>query len=216
MFVGHYSAAIAAKSASPSTPLWALALGCQLVDVAWSVFVMTGLERVSIDTDLPGSHLVLEHMPWTHSLPAALIWSVAAWLIFRFAFRLSNMSAVLIGAAVFSHWILDLLVHRPDLALWFGGPKVGLGMWNYEVAEQAVEIGLLALVAVFWGARRNSLGQSPWPAVVFLLVLLALQIAAMFIPAEDDPIATGASALAVYLLVTAVAWAVDRPRPQTV
>lgn len=210
MFVGHYSVAIAAKSASPTTPLWTLALGCQLVDVAWSVFMMTGIERASVDPDLPGMQLVLEYMPWTHSLPGALAWSVLAVLASRYLLRLSLNGALLVGAVVFSHWLLDLIVHRPDLALWPGGMKVGFALWDYEVAEQAVEIGLLAMAAVFWGATRRSLGRASWPAAAFILLLLVIQIIAMFLPTEDNPFATGLNALLVYLVIAAVAWTVDR------
>ena len=72
MFVGHYSAALAAKAAEPRAPLWAYVIGCQLLDVAWAGLVAAGVEKVRIDPSLPGSSLDLYHMPWTHSLPGAL------------------------------------------------------------------------------------------------------------------------------------------------
>ena len=59
--------------------------------------------------------------------------------------RLSTGAAIAIGAVVFSHWLLDLIVHRPDLELYPDGPKLGLGLWNMPVPEQALEIGLLAV-----------------------------------------------------------------------
>ncbi len=74
MFVGHYAAAIAAKAIEPKAPMWTLAAGCQLIDIGWSSFIMAGIERASVDPSLPGSALVLEHMPWTHSLPMSLVW----------------------------------------------------------------------------------------------------------------------------------------------
>ena len=117
MFVGHYSAALAAKAAEPRAPLWTYVIGCQLLDVGWSALVMTGAERMSIDPSLPGSSLVLEHMPWTHSLPSAVLWSLAAALAVRFAMKLPVRACVFVGLVVFSHWLGDLLVHRPDLEL---------------------------------------------------------------------------------------------------
>ena len=115
MFVGHYAAALAAKGAEPRAPLWTYVVGCQLVDVAWSGLIMTGAERVSFDPKLPGSALVLEHMPYTHSLPAAIAWSLAAALLVRWALKLPWPATAMVGATVFSHWLGDLLVHRPDL-----------------------------------------------------------------------------------------------------
>ena len=210
MFVGHYSAALAAKAAEPRAPLWSYVIGCQVLDVGWAGFIMTGVEKARLDPSLPGSPLVLYDMPFTHSLPGALVWSVGGALLARLALKLPWRAAVFIGLAVFSHWIADLLVHRPDLALWAGGPKVGLGLWNAPVAEQAVEIGLLAVAAVFWTGWRVREGRSVWPAGLFLAFLTALQIYALSAPEGGGPIQMGAVTLAAYLVVAFVAWLAER------
>ncbi|MFI4964905.1 MAG: hypothetical protein ACHP9T_06005 [Caulobacterales bacterium] len=210
MFVGHYSAALAAKAAEPRAPLWTYVIGCQLLDVAWSALVMGGVEKLRIDPSLPGSSLDLYYMPWTHSLPGALGWSLAAALVVRVAMKLPARAAAFVGLAVFSHWLLDLGVHRPDLELWFGGPKVGLGLWNHPVPEQALEIGLLAVAGVFWAAWRVRDGRRIWPAGLFLALLVALQIYAMGAEAGVDPVRMGANALAAYLGVVVVAWLIER------
>lgn len=212
MFVGHYAAAIAARAAEPRAPLWTYALAAQLVDVAWGGLVIAGVERLSLDPDLPGSALVLEHMPYTHSLPAAVLWSVGAAAAARFLLRLPAVAAGMLGAVVFSHWLLDLIVHRPDLALWFGGPKVGFALWNHPVPEQALEIGLIAMAAAAWGWRRGVEGQGWRAPVVFLGFLVALQIVAMLLPAEGGAAGMGLSALGAYLAVTLAAAFADRPR----
>lgn len=212
MFAGHYAAAIAAKAAEPRAPFWALVAGCQLVDIGWGVLMIAGVERASIDPSLPGSHLVLDHMPWTHSLPAALAWSLAAMLVAKPLLRLAWPAAAMIGIVVLSHWLLDLLVHRPDLELFPGGPKVGFGLWNYEVPEQAVEIGLLAVAGAMWAGLRVRQGQSAWPAAAFLALLVAVQIAAMLTPLTDNNVQTGASALAVYVALAVIAVGLDRRR----
>ena len=213
MFVGHYSAALAAKAAEPRAPLWTYVVGCQLLDFAWAGFVMAGVEKVRVDPSLPGSSLDLYQMPWTHSLPGALAWSVAAALLVRFALRLPPRAALFVGLTVFSHWVLDLLVHRPDLELWFGGPKVGFALWNQPVLEQAVEVGLLAVAAVFWTAWRIRVGRRAWPAAAFIAVLIALQIAGMGGPSGADPLTMGAMALLAYLLATGAAWLAERGPP---
>ena len=136
MFVGHYAAAFAAKAIEPKTPLWTLAAGCQLIDVGWSSLIMAGVEHASADPALPGSTLVLYDMPWTHSLPGAAVWSVGAALACLVLLRLTVWPSVLVGLSVFSHWLLDLLVHRPDLQLYPNGPKVGFALWNYPVPDR--------------------------------------------------------------------------------
>ena len=158
MFVGHYAAAMAAKAIEPKAPMWTLIGAAQLVDIGWAVFIMTGVERASIDPTLPGSTLVLEHMPWTHSLPMAWLWSLGAAVLVKLLLRLPVWASIVVGLTVFSHWALDWLVHRPDLELWVGGPRVGLALWNYPVPEQAIEIGLIALCGGAWiaGLARSS------------------------------------------------------------
>ena len=211
MFAGHYAVALAAKAAEPKAPLWAMTAACQLIDIGWSAFIMAGIEHARVDLSLPGFPAELYDMPYTHSLPGCLAWSVGAILLARILLRQSWGASALIGAVVFSHWPLDLLVHRPDLALWPGGPKVGLGLWNYPVPEQAVEIGLLALGGGAWIASRKTLGRMAWPALILIAFFVALQIAAMLAPPEpNNPVRMGAITLGVYLVATATAALADR------
>jgi hypothetical protein len=211
MFVGHYAAALAAKAIEPRAPLWTLAAGCQLVDIGWSAFIITGIERASVDPSLPGSSLILEHMPWTHSLPMTFVWAAGAALLALVLLRLPLWASAIIGFTVASHWVLDLIVHRPDLELWFGGEKIGFGLWNYPVPEQALEIGLLAIAGAAWAASRKQLGRMAWPAVAFIGFLVALQIVAMLQPQPAGPLPpqAGFTILAVYLLVAAIAALTD-------
>ena len=217
MFVGHYAAAFAAKAIEPRTPMWTLIGAAQLVDIGWAVFIMTGIERASIDPALPGSPLVLEHMPWTHSLPMAIAWSIGAAVLVKLLLRLPIWASAVIGLTVFSHWLLDWLVHRPDLELWIGGEKVGLALWNYPVPEQAIEIGLLGIGAAMWVATRKTLSQKAWPAIAFLFALICIQILPMLMPAQPaGPVgaAFAAQALAVYLIAAGAAALTELPRKQ--
>ncbi|HYG26132.1 MAG TPA: metal-dependent hydrolase [Caulobacteraceae bacterium] len=213
MFVGHYSAALAAKAVEPRAPLWTLVAAAQLIDIGWAALVMGGIEKVRIDESLPGSALDLHYMPFTHSLPAVAVWSLAAIVLSRWLLKLSWRPAIVIGLVVFSHWLLDFLVHREDLLLWPGGDKVGLGWWNYPVPEQALEIGLLGLggMALLWSRGRN--GGGWFAPMSFFAGLVALQILVMFMPAGEDTFALGMNALIVYVVLSAVAWVIDRGPP---
>jgi membrane-bound metal-dependent hydrolase YbcI (DUF457 family) len=153
-------------------------------------------------------------MPWTHSLPAAFAWSVGAALLVKLLLRLPLWASIVVGLTVFSHWLLDLLVHRPDLELWPGGERVGFALWNYPVPEQAVEMGLLAICGAIWVASRKSLGRTAWPAVALIAFYVVLQIAAMLMPppAGELTAATGLTVLIVYLVAAVAAALTDVTR----
>lgn len=217
MFVGHYAAAMAAKAIEPKAPMWTLAAAAQLVDIGWSSFIIAGVEHARVDPALPGSTLVLYDMPWTHSLPAAFAWSVGAAVLVLVLLRLPLWASAIVGLTVFSHWVLDLVVHRPDLALWPGGEKVGFALWDCPVPEQAVEIGLLAVCGAIWTASRKTLGRMAWPAIAFIGFLVALQIAAMLMPPPAGEVGaeSGVTILIVYLVVAAIAALTDIQRKKS-
>lgn len=210
MFVGHYSAALAAKAIDPRAPLWTYIGAAQLIDIGWSSLVMAGVEKVSFDPALAGSPLVLEHMPWTHSLPAVVVWSLAALLLARWLLRLPWVTAVVVSLVVLSHWGLDWLVHRPDLEIWPGGEKVGLGLWDFATAEKTLEMGLIALAGCAWLWKRGKYGRTAWPAMLFLGFLVTVQLIGEVSHPSGSTFAYARLGLMVYLAVTAVAWLADR------
>jgi len=146
-------------------------------------------------------------MPYTHSVPAALIWSLLAGLL---AARVWGKSGWWIGAVVFSHWLADLLVHRPDLPLGLFGPKVGLGLWNLPVLEMIVELGLLGVAMCIWVAKRKQARLAVLPAIGWFFAMLVLA-SINALPGEPlSPAGMGALALFGFAVAIAVALAVDR------
>jgi hypothetical protein len=118
MFVGHYGVSFAAKELDQTIPLWLLFIAVQWLDVVWAPLVLLGVERVRIVPGITASNpLDLYYMPYTHSLVAALLWSAAAFVFYRIVTgRKDAVAASVIAGAVFSHWVLDFVVHRPDLS----------------------------------------------------------------------------------------------------
>lgn len=146
MFVGHYGISFAAKSLDRRIPLWALFIAVQLLDVLWAPLVLLGIEKVRIAPGITASNpLDLYYMPYTHSLVAAILWSVVALGSYRLWQRADRggRAALLVALAVFSHWVLDFVVHQPDLPLYDNAAKVGLGLWNRPVLAFLLEAGLL-------------------------------------------------------------------------
>jgi hypothetical protein len=215
MFVGHYGPSFAIKTLRPAIPLWLLFIAVQLVDVAWAVLILLGVEKVRIVPGITASNpLDLYYMPYTHSLVAAIFWSVAAavfvWLLPRMATR---AAAVWVGAAVFSHWVLDLLVHRPDLPLYDDTMKVGLGLWNYPVVALALEGALLfGGMILYLRATEpiNAIGRVGLP--VFGVAMLAIQSYIFFGPPPASPAAAAITALVSYVVFAALAEWLARQR----
>jgi hypothetical protein len=204
MFVGHYGVSFAAKRFAPVIPLWALFIAVQLLDVFWAPFVLLGIEKVRIVPGITASNpLDLYYMPYTHSLLAALLWSAAALLVCRWFITWGRVgkAALVLALAVFSHWILDLIVHRPDLPLYDNTAKVGLGLWNVPAVAFALEAALLfGGMWLYFGTgvvRRLRL-------VIFGLVMLAIQAYVFFGPPPVSDKAAAVTALASYAVLAAV------------
>jgi hypothetical protein len=220
MFVGHYSVAFAVKTERNRIPLWVLFVAVQLLDFLWAPFVLLGIEKVRIVPGITATNpLDLYYMPYTHSLIGALVWSSAASLLYKFVARqkASNAAALIVGAAVFSHWVLDLIVHRPDLAIYDDTMKVGFGLWNYKGIEFAVEIALLVLGIILY-LKQNaiaSLGRKI-SAIVFGAFLILVQTQNTF---GSRPLSSGRvvaiTALVFYSLFAAIAFFLERARRQT-
>jgi hypothetical protein len=216
VFVGHYGVSFAAKSGDKTIPLWVLFLAVQLLDVFWGAFVLLGIERVRIVPGITASNpLDLYYMPYTHSLVAALLWSLGAYVAYRMirAFGASHRAALLVGIAVFSHWVLDLIVHRPDLPLIDDAPKVGLGLWNYPAPAFLLEIAVLFSGMVLYlrsTTATTHLGRFGFP--VFGVVMLIVQAMAFFgAPPPSDRVAA-IEALVFYAAFAAVAAWLERRR----
>jgi len=215
MFVGHYGPAFAGKRFAASVPLWTLFVAVQLVDFAWGIFVANGIEHVRIVEGFTDANpLDLYHMPWTHSLVAALGWSVAAGWIYSLLARTDKRSGgVVIALAVFSHWILDLIVHVPDLALWPGGPKVGFGLWNnYPLAASLEAVVLIAGFLLYLGATRarGVIGRVwPW---TFMALLGGAEYVNHTMPTAPDASGAGYMAVATFAVIAGLAAICDLTR----
>jgi hypothetical protein len=215
MFVGHYGPSFAIKSVRRGIPLWLLFVAVQLLDFGWSVLVLLGVEKVRIVPGITASNpLDLYFMPYTHSLVGALLWSAAAILLCRPLRGVGDWAAaVWVGLAVFSHWVLDFLVHRPDLALYDNRAKVGLGLWNYPVIALSLE-ALLLFGGMFLYLRRtksrNAIGRFGWP--IFGVLMLGIQGYVFFGPPPASPSAAAVTALVSYVVFAVAAQWLDRQR----
>ena len=181
------------------------------LDIVWPVLVLAGIEHVRID---PGNTaftpLDFFDYPWSHSLVAALGWSVAFALA---CLRAGKRVALLAGLLVFSHWVLDFVTHRPDLPLWPGGPMFGLGLWNAVAATIVIESAMFGtgvfIYALSTKARNLKGALAFWGLVFFLGIIY---VANVFGPPTPKVTAIGVTGIAGAALFTVWSWWADRNR----
>lgn len=210
MFAGHYSAALALKAVQPRVPVWTLLLGAQFVDILWGLLVLADVEHFRLVPTLPSNPLALEHMPYTHSLVATVFWSAVAFAVARRALNLPGAGAAAVAAVVASHWFLDLLVHRPDLPLVFGPPKLGLSLWNHPLPAYLLEVVLIVASAWLCVRALGVGGRSLRMWLGFAAGLLLLQTATSFGPLPTSVTSIVLSSLGLYLVIPWIGNRVER------
>lgn len=213
MFIGHFAVGFGAKAIAPRVSLGSLFLAAQFIDLVWPTLLLLGIERVRID---PGATRVtpldFERYPFSHSLAGVVIWALGFAVVYQLLRRYPR-GALVLGAAVVSHWLLDAIVHRADLPLYPGGAaRIGLGLWSSLAGTLAVELALFA--AGLWLYLRTTKARDAtgrWALLGLVVFLLALYAANLFGTAPPNVEAIAWVGQAQWLLVAWGYW-IDRHR----
>ncbi|MHB8931129.1 MAG: metal-dependent hydrolase [Melioribacteraceae bacterium] len=213
MFIGHFGTGLAAKKLDSKISLGTLFLAAQFIDLLWPIFLLLGIEKVIIE---PGNTsftpLNFISYPYSHSLSGVLIWSLLFGSIY-YIYRKNINSALLLAALVMSHWILDLITHRPDLLIIPSSDiKVGLGLWNSVIFTMLIEgsiFGVGAYLYISCTKAENKKGKiGLWSLLVFLVVIYLMNIFGSPPPSEKAIAVVG---LFQWLLVGWAYW-IDKNR----
>ena len=212
MFIGHFALGFAAKRSAPRVSLAVLFLAAQLADVLWPVLVWLGLEQVRID---PGNTrftpLDFISYPYSHSLLFLVVWGAVFGAICAGVVR-DHKVILIIAALVVSHWILDWITHRPDMPLYPGSSRFGLGLWNSIPATIAVETTLFAGGIWMYSHITRALdrvGRRAFVAFVSFLFLIYVANIGTPPPSVGAVVTAGIAGTAVILVW---AWWFDRHR----
>lgn len=172
MYAGHFAAGLVLKAREPKAPMWGIMLGVGLLDLLFGPFVLMGIEHASVTPEVsPG--FTLDYIDWSHSLLMALVWSALFGVAFR---RLGRRTAAVMGVAAFSHFVLDVPMHPPDMALWPGSSiHLGLGLWRaLPNGWWFVELALIGAAGAYYvlrASRSAAFGGRAWLVVAVVLVL---------------------------------------------
>ncbi len=180
MIAGHFGFAALVKSRERQAPLWALMLATVWLDIVFVPLFLAGVETIEPIAGARGTYGTgIIHADYTHSLVGAAL--LSGLLDVPAAARWGRRTGVVIGLVAFSHWVLDLVVHRADMPLLptnLGGlPRLGFGLWRFPVASATVEFALVVVGAwTYWQAAREvtlaaGYGQRRGAAVAILILI---------------------------------------------
>jgi membrane-bound metal-dependent hydrolase YbcI (DUF457 family) len=159
MIAGHFGLAAGVKAREQQIPLWALMLATAWLDVVFIPLFASGIEYIEPVPGTPGGYgNSIIHAEYTHSLVGALALSGLYGVLF--VRWLGRRAAWVLAAVAFSHWVLDLVVHRGDLPLLPGNlgdlPALGFGLWQYPQIASALELVLVVGGSwLYWTAARR-------------------------------------------------------------
>jgi len=212
MFIGHFALGFAAKRVAPSVQLAVLFAAAQLADLLWPVFLALGVEQVRIAPGITAfTPLDFVSYPYSHSLLALAGWGFLLAFVYRFVVGDGIAPFAIIGL-VLSHWVLDFITHIPDMPLYPGSAKFGLGLWNSIPGTIVVELAMYA--AGLWlyidaTHARDLAGRWAFASLAAVLVVLYLVNISVEPPPVDQ---LWKGALIGGAVITIWSWWADRHR----
>jgi hypothetical protein len=219
VFAGHIGAALAIGRAERAVNVGVFVAAALLLDFLLWVFVLFGWESVAIPADFVGTHQPEFAFPYSHGLLASAAWAALAGvaaLVLCVHLRTRWRVATLVAVAVLSHWILDALVHRPELPLaGSGSPRVGLALWDNMPFALTVEAGLV-VVGLYLFISGTRIGRNKSIALVVLsgVVMTFTAMGMTTAPAPPSAAAMAGGSLAALAVVCALAYWLGRPPRQ--
>jgi hypothetical protein len=157
VITGHFGLAAGSKAVDNRAPLWSLMLATAWLDVVFIPLLLLNIE--TIETPPGGGYgASVIHANYTHSLVGALLLSAAFGAVA--GWRWGRRLGLLLAGVAFSHWVLDLIVHRADLPILPGNagglPLLGFGLWRVPIASILLEAALLVVgVWLYWRTARS-------------------------------------------------------------
>jgi hypothetical protein len=176
MFAGHLGAGLILKRANPSVNLGVLFLASFFLDVILWVFILLGVESIRIPTDFPQRHYFTFVFPYSHGFGSSVCWSLLAGLVGYWQWRTPasarRSAALILTLAVFSHFILDFLVHVPEMPVFGPGSYLlGLGLWTHLPLALGLET-LIAFIGTYLSLRDSRLRFSRKLPLALLVMLV--------------------------------------------
>lgn len=208
MFIGHYAVGLASKKFAPQASLGALIAAPILLDLIWPIFLLLGWEHVSIvPNGNPFLRLQFDSYPISHGLVAVIGWATLFASVY-FGMTRYLAGTVVIWIGVVSHWVLDYVVHLPDLPLAASrGGLYGYGLWQHRWITLGVELALLAIaIWIYQMETRPKDKAGMYGFVAFIAVLLLAYAGVIFGPAPPSVKKLAGFTLITWLMIPFAWW----------
>jgi hypothetical protein len=165
----------------------------------WIAFTYLGIEHFRVADD----RIHLDFLPYSHSVLSGALLAALAWVMGRTARR--AYVGVAIGLGIFSHIILDIIHHEPNITLlplaW--GPRLGLNLQAFPIVDFLVELAYCVVCwKIFGGSRALLIGIVALNVIFNLPLMFPSHGALAFITAHPFTLPT------VILVQVVVSWAV--------
>lgn len=214
MGIGHAAVALGASRAVPRINAGILIFAAFLADFLLGIFGAMGMEQAHIPPDYATRHYLTFTFPYSHGLAALIAWGLLFGAIFCWVDRQERIRAFwVLAALVFSHFILDGLVHVPELPLLGqNSPKVGLALWNHMPLELTLEsLMALAGLMVYWSLSAGT-KVSRWGMASFVILLAALTWTQLFSTVPPTPSQLVPTWIIAPLVFSAIPYVLDSKR----
>ncbi|MBL6852454.1 MAG: hypothetical protein ISS15_15765 [Alphaproteobacteria bacterium] len=212
MLVGHLGAGLAAKAVAPRIGLGTLVAAAFLLDILLWLFVTLHIEGVAVPGDYAETHRLAFIFPWSHGLLMAFAWSAAAAFVWTWSGgegKYFAFAPTVIAATTFSHWILDWLVHPPEMPIWAGSESLGLGLGQSVALALELVIAAAGLAAFVFRSKLSASRRTAIVGLTLVVALLTVFGSTMTSPPTDMLTLAGTSLLALFVVIV-VAAVVDR------
>jgi len=214
MFIGHLGIGLALKKLDSKINLLWFFASVLFLDILLWILVLLKIEHANIPDNYAELRYLTFYFPYSHGLLASLIWTALAYYLVKFVTRKDKISIVL-AIGVFSHFILDFIVHPPELPL-LGehSHKLGLGLWNNIYLALALELIILIIGFAFYfkSTERKSFGGK-YGMLIFMTILTIFAFAGqLFGPKPETEKQVATSSLISILLILILGFWLDRER----
>lgn len=223
MFIGHLGVGLALKSAEPRVNVGTYIFASLLLDILLGIFVLSGIESITIPENYSQIHYLHFSFPYSHGLIAAIFWSLVLGGGSCMALKTNGTfvpkASVLLGLAVLFHWVCDWIEHPAQLPLLGNGSSMmGLGLWNHLAAALSLEVMLVIMGVLLYLRAAGNIGTKARAGMVLLMAVLSAVaiVGQSMVTQAPEQSAIAASMLLQALVVCGLATWIDRPKMNTV